>query len=240
MENTLNNLILGNWGGIRLKAEIDEKLEDIDLVIKYNDHGDEFLVVRSNGNYYEYGWWLNRKFQPEYDEVINSQGNCGFVRKPKLFHKFDNRCEFSNEIYWEFNRCFEDSYKYIKGYKQHSTEDAQRRFDRFIEYMHREVESADIVYDNNDYKEKLVRYLEKHDISIEENIDKIEQVKWDNRINGADGIAGKKECDSYIYGDKIEFIFYKGKPLSWRKTKRRYRTDDFGFSTFSMSLDQFK
>lgn len=240
MKNTLDNLILGNWGGIRLKAEIDEKLEDIDLVIKYNDHGDDFLVVRSNGKYYEYGWWLNRNDQPEYDEVINSQKDCGFVRKPKLFHKFDNRCEFSNECCWEFNRCFEDSYNYIKGYKQHSTKDAQRRFDRFIEYMHRVVEPADVVYYKDDYKNNLKRYLEKHDILTEENIEKMENVKWNNQIDGADGIAGKREIVSYISGDKIEFIFYKGKPLHWKKTKRKYSRDYFGFSTFSMSLDQFK
>lgn len=240
MKHTIENLILGNWGGIRLRAEIEEKLEDIDLVIKYNDHGDDFLVIRSNGKYYEYGYWLNRNFQPEYDEVINSQRDYGFIRKPKLFHKFDKNCEFSNKIYWECNLCFEDSYRYIKEARRHSTENAQRRFNRFIEFMHREVESAGIVYDKNDYIRDLKYYLEKHDILTEENITKLENVKWDNRIEGADGIAGKKEIDEYISGDKIDFIFYNGKPLHWRKTKRKYYRDRFGFSTFRMPLDQFK
>lgn len=29
MENILNEIILGNWGGIRLNAKIDEDLKDV-------------------------------------------------------------------------------------------------------------------------------------------------------------------------------------------------------------------
>lgn len=98
MENILNEIILGNWGGIRLNAKIDEDLKDVKLMIKYSDHGDDFLIVKIKNEVYEYGWWLNRKWEPEYDELINSQRDYGFVRKPELFCAFDKRCNLSNEI----------------------------------------------------------------------------------------------------------------------------------------------
>jgi hypothetical protein len=249
MDNILSKIILRNWGGIRLNANIDEELEDIDLAILYNDHGDDFLLIRTKDNtYYEYGWWLNRErhFYPKYDDLYN--GTCDwkrwFVRRPELLHKIDNNSEFSNRIHREFYRCFEESYNYIKGYKQHSTEDAQRRFNRFIEFMHREVESAGITYDKEeyDYKQKLKFYLEKHDIMTEENIAKLENVKWDSRVNGADGTSGKRSYKgkALLCGDSIEFIYHKGKKLNLNKVRMKWRTDSWGTDTFELSLKQFK
>lgn len=243
MKNTLENLILGNWGGIRLNANIDEELEDIILAIQYNDHGDDFLLIRTKDNTYEYGWWLNRPGYPEYDEIYNGKYDWqrSFIKRPELFYKFDNRCEFSNENCFKFNKLFEDSYNYIEGYRQHTVENAQRNFDKYIEYLTEYVEPAGIIYHHDDYREKLERYLKKHDIFTEENIDKMNEVKWNNRINGADGIAGKTlyEWDS-LHGDGIEFIYYKGKKLDLRKIKMKNSYDSWGFETFRLSLKQFK
>lgn len=241
--NILNEIILGNWGGIKLNAKIDEELKDVKLMIKYSDHGDEFLIVKTENEIYEYGWWLNRKWQPEYDDLIKSQENYGFIRKPELFYAFDNRCEFSNKICWMKGKCFEDSYNYVKGYKQHSIEDAQRRFDRFIEYMHREIESAGIWYDleRYSYRRDLERYLKKHDILTEENIAKLDNVKWSSEINGSDGLAGKKlYYGDRLYGDEIEFIYHKGKFLDLNKVKMKHSLDDWHYERFDLSLKQFK
>lgn len=241
MKNTLENLILGNWGGIRLRAEIEEKLEDIDLIIKYNDHGDDFLVIRSNGKYYEYGYWLNRKFQPEYDVIISSQRDYGFIRKPKLFCAFDKNCILANKIYFDMKHRFYETEWMRSDFirKEYDQSYAQYSFDKFIEYMG-EVYDKGIIYHQEDIRRDAEKYLETNGILTQENINKLDEVKWTSRIDEVDGIAGKKECDTYISGDKIEFIFYKGKPLHWRKTKRRYYRDDWGFSIFGMSLDQFK
>ena len=45
MNNILSKTILRDWGGINVVANIDEKLEDIRVPVKYSDHGDEFLFL---------------------------------------------------------------------------------------------------------------------------------------------------------------------------------------------------
>lgn len=241
MENILNELILGNWGGIRLNAKIDEKIEDVVLAIQYDDRGDDFLLIRTKDQTYEYGWWLNRDFYPEYDELYNNQCDWQrwFVRRPELFHKFDNRCKLSNEICWRYDDDFEKDYWRRKNLIVNS-EMAQYKLNRFIEYME-QVEHVGITYHADNYKQKLMRYLVSHDILTEENIAKLDKVKWNSRINGSDGIAGKHlyEYDR-LYGDSIEFIYYKGKKRDISKVKMKFDTDEWGTETFNLSLRQFK
>lgn len=38
---------LHNWGGLTLNVITDEEIKDICLAIKYNDHGDDFLYIRT-------------------------------------------------------------------------------------------------------------------------------------------------------------------------------------------------
>ena len=241
MENMLNEIILGNWGGIRLNAKIDEELKDIILAIQYNDHGDDFLLIRTKKNTYEYGWWLNRKHEPEYDDLYN--GKCDwegrFVRRPELFHKFDYRCRLSNEIYRKFYDNFEKDYFRNKNLNNNA-DMAQRKFDRFIRYME-QIEHRGVIYHADDYKQELMIYLVQHNISTKENIAKLDKVKWNSRINGSDGIAGKRlyECDR-LYGDSIKFIYYKGKEMDVSKVKKKFDTDEWGAETFSLSFKQFK
>ena len=45
MDNILSKIILRNWGGINVTADIDEKLKDIKVAVKYSDHGDDFLPM---------------------------------------------------------------------------------------------------------------------------------------------------------------------------------------------------
>ena len=245
MKNTLENLILGNWGGITLKAEIEEKMEDIDLAIKYNDHGDQFLVVRSNGEYYEYGYYLNGRWYYDYNTVINnSKNDYGFIRKPKLFCAVDEYSSLANEIYFYVEREFYNTGMFINKTikKEYSKGYAQLVFDDFIEYMDT-VHKKKIIYDigKYNYRQKVEKYLECNEILTQENIVKLDAVKWDSKVNGIDGITGKRKCGDYIIWDKIEFIYHKGKPVHWRKTKRRYTDDDeWGFRQFTMSLKQFK
>ena len=75
----------------------------------------------------------------------------------------------------------------------------------------------------------------------EENIVKLENVKWDSKINGSDGIAGKRlyKCDN-LRGDSIKFIYYKGKERDLSKVRMKWDSDDWGTEVFSLSLNQFK
>lgn len=241
MENMFNEIILGNWGGIRLNANIDEELKDVNLAIQYNDHGDDFLLIRTKENTYEYGWWLNRKNEPEYDDLYNGKYDWKnrFVRRPELFHKVDDKCRLSNEIYRKFDDDFKKDYFWNKNLNDNA-DMAQRKFDRFIRYME-QIEHRGVIYHADDYEQKLMRYLEQHNISMKENNDKLKKVKWNNRINGSDGIAGKKLYDDErLYGDSIKFIYYKGKEMDVSKVKKKFVIDEWGVETFGLSLKQFK
>lgn len=239
MINTLQKLILGNYDKIKVRPEIEEKIEDIDLVIKYTDHGDEFLVVRSNGKYYEYGWWQNRYGHPDYADLDKPWAENYYIRKPKLYFKEDYRHALSNELCRRKDYYITGEQYYNCPRKEYSRETAQYNFSMYLKEMQRAIESG-ITYHEDDDKDVLVKYLEVNDIKTEDNLNKLEEIKFSSRIDGADGIAGKREIGCAICGDTIDFIFYKGKSRHWRKTKRTYRHDRFGFSIFTLNMKQFK
>lgn len=238
MINTLQNLILGNYDKIKVIPEIEEKIEDIDLMIKYTNYGDEYLVVRSNGKYYEYGWWQARIGHPDYEALDKPWTDRYYIRKPKLYFKYDKKCELSNDIYWLFTEYIHDRIL-NRPLRKYSKERAQSDFDYYLWRMKEYTESG-IIYHNDDDENEVIRYLEVNDIKTEDNLAKLEEIKFNSRIDGADGIAGKREIGCTVSGDTIDFIFYKGEPVHWRKTKRKYHHDRFGFSVFTLDMKQFK
>jgi hypothetical protein len=242
MNVNLNEIILGNYGGIRVDAKVDEKLEDVKLIIEYDDHGDEFLIVKTkDNNIYEYGWYLNRKYTMDYDEVINSESDCGFIRKPKLFYKEDDNAQCSNDIFWRLRDW--GIYDHMSSRVQkHSTMMAQHYFDSFVEFMIDDIQNRGIMYHHENDKSTLVMYLDENDILTQDNLDKLEQVKFDSRINGIDGFAGKRSLsiDDRIYGDDIQYIYYNGKFRDIKKTKKKHSYDNWGYKRFDLSLKQFR
>lgn len=81
MSKSLEGIILKNWRSNDVIVELDESIDDIELAMKYEDHGDEFLLVRTNGVYYEYGWFLNRPGYPDYGSY-EFKHSKRFVKKP--------------------------------------------------------------------------------------------------------------------------------------------------------------
>lgn len=238
MDNITKEIILGNWGGIRVNASIDERLEDIVRMIKYTDHGDDFLIVKTRDEIYKYGWFLNRRFEPDYDDLDRTMYNNWFIRKPKLFYAFDKNSVLSNEIYWKMT-CFYDRMT-NRVTKEYSSGYAQLVFDDFIKYME-DVSKRGITYNKrHGEKHEVERYLEANGISTEENLEKLNAVKWNSRIDGADGIAGKRRSSSFVDGDSIEFIWHRGEFIDISKAEIEYGEDNWCVETFSMDLDQFK
>ena len=86
-----NVKVLYGWDGANVLPEIEENPEDISVVVKYCDHGDEFLVIKTReGKTYEYGCYENRPY-----------GSLEtFVRKPHLYKQFDECSAISNKIYF--------------------------------------------------------------------------------------------------------------------------------------------
>lgn len=221
------------WGGIKLIPQIEEKAEDIWLLVTYEDHGDDFVVVGTkDGKCYEYGYWLNRRdFYPELTE---------WARKPMTYKKEDEYSVLSNRIYREFNYYFKER---NGGYRIYNDVDyAQRTFLHFLNFMKEEMEGDTIyVKHGRDYKYELHRWLQANQMDNNYYLEALENTPFDTHVNGFDGVAGKR-CicpDTVLYADHFDKIIVNGKKLDRRKVSKPDHTDEWGETTYRMRLDRF-
>ena len=247
MDNILSKIILRNWGGINVTADIDEKLKDIKVAVKYSDHGDDFLFVKTkDGNEYEYGWYIDRQdvFCPDYDELIKSPNDYGFIRKPRLIYAYDNKHVLSNEIFLYVKKNFvEDisfgSYRY--PYEYDDTYIAQLKLDNYVEFM-KDIYGRKITYHKNDDRQEIEYYLKKTGILTQENIDKLNSVRFSSSENEIDGSAGKvkRNVGKVLEGDRVEFVWYNGEFQELNNKQIRHYYDEDYFERFKLYLNQFK
>lgn len=80
-------IVLNSYGGIRVKADIDEKPEDIIAAIFYHDHGDDYILIKTKEHNVKYGWFCNLRWAPDYDRLDVSDRY--FIRRPKLNGIYD-------------------------------------------------------------------------------------------------------------------------------------------------------
>ena len=241
MDNILSKTILRNWEGINVVADIDERLEDIKVAVKYSDHGDEFLFVKmKDGNTYEYGWYIGRRDMlcPDYDDLIKSPDDWGFIRKPKLSCAYDKRCKLGNKIYWFVADRFYDrmAMRTIKD----DPRTAQWKFDEYVRFMEKIYEQRITYHKEND--EKIIRdYLTVNEILTQENLDKLNSVRFSSGENGIDGSAGKKKryAGNVLEGDRVEFVWYNGEFLIWSSKLVVHHYDREYFERFQLYLNQF-
>ena len=242
MTNILSETILRNWDGINVIANIDEKLEDIMVAVKYSDHGDDFLFVKTkDGKMYEYGWYICRRdvICPDYDELIKSQDDWGFIRKPELFCAYDKRCVLGNKIYRFVSGEF---YDYIL--MQTIRDDpsiAQWKFNYYVKFMG-EIYDQRITYHKEEHKEMIRDYLTVNEILTQDNLDKLNGVKFTSGENGIDGTAGKRVryAGNSLEGDRIKFVWYNGKYQDLSKLGINSYYDQGYFERFKLYLGQFK
>jgi hypothetical protein len=226
--------VLKGWRSMDLIPQIVEKEEDVWLIITYTDHGDDFaLIGTKDGKYYEYGYFMNRRyFDPK---------RADWIRKPMSYKKEDVHAIAANEIYFRFERDLKRdhmSFGYDKIYG--SQESAQRVFDGLLKFMN-DMVNGEFFIEKWDYKEKLERWLILNGINTDENLEKLKKAKFDTKVDGFDGIAGKREIDkSYIlYADRFNKIYANGKKYDRRKVSRGRFTDEWGITTYEMLLSRF-
>lgn len=225
------------WGGIKLIPQIEEKAEDIWLLVTYEDHGDDFVVVGTkDGKCYEYGYWLNRNgFNPDW---------MNWVRRPITYKKEDEYAKLSNDIYHEFHYEFREkglgNFDHLKKYN--STYDAQLTFNNFLNYMKAKMEGDTMYLRYGDsYKCELRMWLKLNDIDTADNLEALENTPFDTHVNGFDGVAGKR-CicpDIVLYADHFDKIIVNGKKLDRRKVSKPDHTDEWGETIYRMRLDRF-
>lgn len=244
--------ILHNWGGIIVEADIDTS--NAIAIVKYSDHGDDLVRVKTFNGIFEYGWFMNRECYPEYRQIEENHDyyvgdDKSMFVAPKLFKGEDVKCEIKNYIFRETeDLVFENAF----AYKTRIDSNAQWRFNNYLECMKNVYEGKERrlwggFYEGSyhyDGTYDVKRYLEKNDIFTEENQKKLEELKKYWRIGEIDGTAGIVKSWNVIVGDRIEWVWYRGKRVKIKsvKKKRIYEhIDALGdFKQFKMSLDQFK
>ncbi len=219
---------LHNWGGVILNCVTDEEIQDIDLAINYHDHGDDFLYVRTkNGEHFEYGYWLNR------DREFHS-----FIKEPNLYFREDERSKLSNEV---FRVIHNGGLQEWMDFGPRKYNDADRRLKRVIMLVKayiRKAEDNRIRYDFKSYLDYIRTFIVLNELKEEEY--ELDNVRWNSRINGFDGEAGKMNGYHILEGDGITKIFYRGKEFDIKKVSfKRNERDEWGCCTKEMNTNQF-
>ena len=233
------NFILHYYGGMDLQVRLEEDWNDIDLFIVYEDHGDEFLRIRTkDGSVYEYGYVGNRK--RILDEGIY------YTTQPELFCIEDKHSTLANKIFHQFNSdgsWYTTTYKKVfsdlGGVEKHENKmTAIRRLVIACNYL-QDAYSLKIFYNVEDYKRRCIQYIKENELD-EKYIEQMDKVKWTSKRNGIDGYCGKLKYfdkDS-ILCENVNLIIHKNK-IKHNCTKREINFDEWGVSTYEINLKSF-
>ena len=252
MSINFKEIVLNNYGGFKLKADVDENPEDIVVAVCYCDHGDDFLVIKTKDACYKYGLFVTRN---GYDACCLNDENhyqrSWFLKVPKLTGPIDYRSETTNNIYFLIEKRTTDGGGFFRSNKTQvwsSKSLAQKEFDTLYDRL-KEYYNTGIVYhcEGDSYLPRIMKYLQANDLLTEENLQKIEEIKTYLRINAIDGTAGKKDLNGLVLGDDLRWIYYNGEKVTKKyhkhgiKVKRHYTDDEFGgYDGFCLDMDQFK
>ncbi len=243
----IEDLVLNDYSGIRVRADIEEAPEDIIAMVLYDDHGDDFLVVKTTNGTYEYGWFLSRPGYPNYNELDFEWNKSRFLRKPKLDGKYDYKFYVGNDLIWDTERVMYKAGCYSRALEPETKEQAQFEFDRAISIAKATYDYSGVIYHNNTLYQDAAWFIKEYGIDTEENLEKLEQYKTYLRMGAIDGSAGKKDLSnrSCVVGDNIKWIFYRGEVISKSFNKHGIKVKgsmdrEWGVRTFILDLDQFK
>lgn len=254
MSMNFKEITIYNWDGIKLKADVDENPEDIIAAVLYSDHGDDFLVVKTEDKIYEYGWWFDRPFY-DYDMLDENtwRNRDEFIKLPKLYGKLDKHSDISNKIYSLMKDCLYET-SYFMGWRSNdrlkenlAPDTAQWYFDRLYDGLKAYYDSNVIFREWKDRIDTITNYLMSNDIMTEKNLKKLEDIKAFLRIGAIDGCAGKKDISwrQYVDGDCLSWIWYKGKQVTKKYNKHGIKVksytmyDEFGdYDRFRVDLDR--
>lgn len=224
MKQDFGNIVLSSWGGVNVESKIDETEKQVKKMIKLTDHGDDFLIVKTNDDrIYEYGYFLNRHFGPS-----------SYIRKPELFRNIDAMSSISNKIYHEVKNehGFYDSWKYKIVIDSESI--ANYKLELFAHFMQGMYKTG-VMYHVNDYKEIIINYLKANNVYTDKNEEIVNSIIFDTSYYGIDGIAGKIDISGCktIGGDNVTYVYIDGKSINPRHYKRfRAGSDEWGVDSY--------
>lgn len=251
-------IVLDNYGGIKLKANADEKPNEIIAAVCYRDHGDDFLVIKTEDACYEYGLYINRNgWNPDLLTKEDHYQRSWFIKIPELIGSFDFRSRSENAIFFLIeNELYSERDNFGWRRKKVQVKGSKRLAQWDFDYVYRRIKEEyekGVLYhcgtetDNQYYLGRIIEFLNANDIFTEENQNKIEELKKYLRMEAIDGYAGKRKHDGYVYGDDIIWVYYKDKKVIKKyhkhgiKVKSQHSNDEFGgYNGFSIDMEQFK
>lgn len=243
--------VLDNWGGTRVLANVEEDITEDNTIIEFVDHGDEFICVVTPEETYIYGWFLNRKWEPDPEDI--DKANCewcwtDYLRKPRLLGKLDTDCRRSNDIYKTVfgESSLRDPYSCWKS-KIYDRDQAQRKFDYVydrIKGIYYRDDTVGLYHSGvcNDIK----GYLIENGI-YEDNLEKLNFLRVYCREGAIDAVAGKKILtgDSLIC-DAVKCITTYTNCITEEEFGEHgielevAFEDEWGVESLSLDLDQFR
>ena len=221
IERTLNA-----WHHLVVKVKTDENLEDMEWAVVLEDHGDEYLIVKTKDEkIYKYGCFANlRDSKWIMDDLM---------RKPEMYKELDGTT--SNDIYFLIDRELYD-FSSFSAKRYYSKEDAQWHFDYVMNRLIEIHESSKYTYDSNSHKHEAGLFLKKNGINTEENLQKLNETPWDSRIDGVDGIAGKEDISGWdhIYFESIRDVYIIDE--SDLEIVEDDETDEYGYGGYYLNI----
>lgn len=223
---------LAAWDHIIMKVVTDEDIEDMEYAVVAGDHGDQYLYVKTkDGHLYKYGCFANLKYATLPIPYLMTQ--------PKLFKELKTK---TSEVYWLVHRqLYEDDYR--SSFRRedirkcYSKETAQRTFDGFIEQLNCIHDTCNEMYDDNDHKDDAMKFLIKNEIDTKENIEKLNSAHWDSRIDGVDGVAGKRDIsdEKSIYFESLGDVYVVNKEDL--EIVNDYDPDEYGYTGYYLNVE---
>lgn len=233
---------LKDYRGVLVDVTTDEEIGDILVAIKYHDHGDEFLYVKTySGEEYEYGYYLNRcDCCYNFDITKNSGESDGiFIRRPIMFYDMTPRkvVDASNNVFRIVHDDCHGMTNWMTTLTVEKRSNAECILNTFIRTVENVIESK--VYYNFEHHKELVKEFVILNGLGEEALDRIEKIKW--TIEGLAGIAGKqKGMACRLYMDGIISVLYRGKRFDDKIHLKHEGWDYWGYDRYSLSLRQFQ
>lgn len=198
---------LSCWGGYTIECITDEDIEDIEYAFVTNNHGDDWLIVKTKeGKIYKYGWWFNLSDSEIWIDTKD------FITKPVRFKKKDKNSNLANDFYRFFKNLFyEESYPW--GFREEhirkndSKEEVKYRIDMLAKELDRLYESG-IEYSKHQDRNEVIAYLRENNAEVD--LKYLYSLHWDSKVDGYDGVAGKEDISDYdicIYSDSLPEMY---------------------------------
>ena len=223
MSFKFGNVALSAWKGFCVASQIDEPKENIDKLIIYEDHGDDFEIVKTkDGKIYKYGYFINLKYPP-----------TSYVRETTLLRKEDERSAISNKIffkiYGDYGENFIDRMTFRICKDSKATVDCKLRA---LQCAMKDIYNSGVMYHVDQYKDIVKDYLLINDAYDEENAKILDEIVFNSSYYGIDGVAGKIDITGTdrVYGDRIKYAWSNGKRI---RIKSHYAgSDEWGVSIY--------